>query len=342
MNAREPLTVEERLLAGRLAEWSVGAPSVQIEQRILAQARAAVVSAASMTQGRKRQPWLFGLASAAVLTLAVGVVWRVSEAPPESAVFMESAPVAAPAAASKSVESVESDSLSVADLQTARQAPEVVAPSPAPERSAASVDRIDDVRAPVAQSRQRAAVAPSGTAPAPQAWPASPAQDRSIEPSPPAGRVPDPVPFSVPPPAEPVSMVPPPPPPAPPAPAAPPVVAPASPVVEQAMEAAPSLRSAPGREDSARRDGARAEGAAGASPERREQAFAGQVEEHESTEAGMKNADARFQREVSRIRALLQRGERREAIQQLRRLRQDFPLHTLPDDLQTLIERDSR
>lgn len=349
MSAREPLTAEERQLAERLAEWSVGAPSAQIEQRILSQARAAVaVAPARPAAGRRRPPWLLGLASAAVLTLAVGVVWRVVEAPSESAIFMESVPVAAPEPAPAVVgKSVQSDSLSVADSPMDRQLPETAAPGQAPERSAASAGRADGGTATVAPSRQRAPAAPAVAMPAPQALPVSPMRERSIAPPPSAGRVPEPEPSRMSPPAEPEPMVPPPPPSAPPAPPPPPP-APAAPVVEQALEAAPSLRSAPAREDSAKREAARAlapsraQGTTDAAPERREEAYGDSADEHESADTAMEKADARFEREVVRIRGLLQRGEQREAMRSLQRLRQRFPLHALPEDLQALADRDGR
>lgn len=76
MNAREPLGPEERALASRLREWSVAPPSDALDARILAQARGAVARPA-----RRSRPLLLGLASAATLVLAVGVVWRVLEPP---------------------------------------------------------------------------------------------------------------------------------------------------------------------------------------------------------------------------------------------------------------------
>jgi hypothetical protein len=76
VSAREPLGPEEQEAADRLREWSVAAPSVALDERILAQARAAVAPPV-----RRPRPLLVGLASAATLVLAVGVVWRVLEAP---------------------------------------------------------------------------------------------------------------------------------------------------------------------------------------------------------------------------------------------------------------------
>jgi hypothetical protein len=76
MTSREPLSPDEQALAERLHGWATGGPSAQLDDRILAQSRAAV--------GAKRvvrRPWLVSVASAAALVLTVGVVWRVSESP---------------------------------------------------------------------------------------------------------------------------------------------------------------------------------------------------------------------------------------------------------------------
>lgn len=81
MSAHEPLDPQERELAARLAEWRVGSPPPAVEQAILAQARAAARAAGA--RPARRRAWLPGLAAAAVLVLAVGVVWRVLENPPE-------------------------------------------------------------------------------------------------------------------------------------------------------------------------------------------------------------------------------------------------------------------
>lgn len=90
MSSREPLSEEERALARRLDEWSPGSPSAALDARILAQSQSAV----AISLKPSRRPWLISVASAAVLVLTVGVVWRTVQAPRDESLI---APPATPA-----------------------------------------------------------------------------------------------------------------------------------------------------------------------------------------------------------------------------------------------------
>jgi hypothetical protein len=79
MNAREPLSTEERIISDRLrGEWPMVEPGTHLDRAILERARISVVP--GHVRG-PRQPWLVGLATAATLVLTFGVIWRTMEAP---------------------------------------------------------------------------------------------------------------------------------------------------------------------------------------------------------------------------------------------------------------------
>jgi hypothetical protein len=225
VSAREPLAPDERALAGRLREWSVAEPSTALDQRILAQARAAVPAPA-----RRPRPLLFGLASAATVVLAVGVVWRVLEAPPAG---LPPVPDAAP-------------QMRAAGEDAAARSGSIPGPT-APQAPLGDVE----APAPPLQASQEAATRP-----------AAGGRDNALSAPPPADRVPPPAAPAPRPATPPVAAAPPA---APPAPPAPPVPAPA----EAEAARAPAVSAAPAaadREQGRALEVRRERGALGAEP----------------------------------------------------------------------------
>lgn len=316
MNRHQPLDAQERELAARLAEWKVGAPPPRIEQAILAQARAAAATAAR-TKPARRPPWLLGLASAAVLTLAVGVAWRVLEAPPEDMLLLESLPVAD----------------EVVREKTTAERPAAAAGQAAPAMDVRQpVEDMSGVAASsgVTSDAERREAPPRAAAARP--WPAEPAQQ-----SLPKAEAPVPPPVPAPAMAPTMPAAPPPPPPLPPSPplVPAPVVAAPAPATPPAFPAPPPGRTRAG--DSAAAAAAPAPAAPVQRQARREQSYADEAAgEAVARIAG--DDDLAFGNEVTRIRELLRRGERDEALPALERLQRRFPQKELPADLKALLD----
>lgn len=307
MNRHEPLDAPERELAARLAEWKVGTPPPRIEQAILAQARAAAATAAR-TNPVRRPPWLLGLASAAVLTLAVGVVWRVLEAPPDETLFLESLPIA--------------DEVMREKVTAERSAPAAGQAAPVMEarEPEADVSGAASGSGVTSDAARREAQPPPA---APRPWPAEPAQ-QSMPAAPAPVAPPDPAPQAAP--TMPAEPSPPPPPPLAPAPASPP-----------AFPAAPPERMKAGESAAAT--------AAPAAPvqrqARREQSFADEAA-GEAVARITGEDDLAFGNEVTRIRELLRRGARAEALTALERLQRRYPQHKLPADLKAMLDAERK
>jgi hypothetical protein len=187
VSAREPLGPEEQALADRLREWSVAPPSAALDERILAQARAAVARPV-----RRPRPLLIGLASAASLVLAVGVVWRVLEAPPEP---LAPVPEAMPQMRGAGADAAAPAAATAGDAAATQAPAQRQADAPAGQRAA---ERGPARTAPRAQS-------PGPAAPAPDL---ADLAETPVEPAPVPALAPAPAPAPEPPP---------PPPPAPPA-----------------------------------------------------------------------------------------------------------------------------
>jgi hypothetical protein len=357
MTAREPLTGEERELAARLAEWNVGVPSPAIEQAVLAHARTAQ-PVARATVGR-RPPWLVGLASAAVLTLAVGIVWRVLESPPDTLVLMDTGPMSAPVPAESQVDGASLPFNDAAAPMPPPPAPSV-SPAPAPAapvasaptppasmsrtqssevtRSAPSAPLDRATRSQVAESARQSAATAS---PPPVAAPAGANSARRSASTPPAPQERGPASASAPMSAEarakagvPVSPAEPPrrlqtPPPAPSAPSGRPPAPPASPAPSAPPVAAPVPSPLP-------------EFAPDPHVSREGESALGQSAGDAASGGDAKREDVLFNEDVARIRTLVQRGERTEALRALAQLQKRFPEWPLPADLQSLQKQPTR
>ncbi len=376
MSTHEPLSPQERELAARLASWQVAAPSPEIEQAILARARAA--AAAGATAGNRRPPWLVSLASAAVLVLGLGVVWRVMEAPPADGPFTETSPIGG-APAVMVIEESATPAVGSAERRAAVMAAEDLAPpaadattggrsrvgietpapasrsqrvqGPPPSSAMAATGKgamADTAAEPIASRPQAApdraaAVRRGGVAATPQAAPETPAP--TIEPAdtrPAAGAAPPvvagrragavgPAPAAPDAPDAPVSAAVPAPPPPPAAITPPPASMPMEPVAAPPPAPAVKAATAPARngERSSMPDpDARGEGAGG--------------QRGRNVQRLGSEDDVAFASEISRIRALIERGERDKVPAELEKLQRRFPDKVLPGDLRALIEKPDR
>ena len=337
-------------------------PSPALDAAILAQARAAVA------KPRSRSRWPTWVASAAAVTLAFGLAWRVRERTemdqPESPFATESAPAPASAPGADSsggklkdapeapkerqaqdVDASRSDQGFAAE--PAAQAPVVVAKPASAEPTPGSEVLARKVVAPPSDSRAQAPVDDLAKQPEPRKTEADRAQ-----------AVPVPEPAAAP-------AAPPPPPPAPMAPArveetvtfdeALPISEPAPPPEPFQQQDAAGTPAGPGivekkqaNEAATKEDalgGARRERAAAAGGSRDadgEPEAEGTDEVSATTTTGALGAtlqanDARaHSAAIERIRALMRDGRRNDAKRELARFRRDFPNATVPDDLRGL------
>ena len=84
---RQPLDEDEAALARRLRALPGGQPSAELDARVLARAHAV------LAPPRPVRPWVWGLSTAAVAVLAVGLVWQAG-IPPTSEELQYRAPAA--------------------------------------------------------------------------------------------------------------------------------------------------------------------------------------------------------------------------------------------------------
>ncbi|AWH32886.1 MULTISPECIES: hypothetical protein [Stenotrophomonas] len=193
MNRDDPLTPEERALAGLLGRRSEQAPPASLDATILAAARAAVQDTAAPAQGaaatpqpadrarrvRKggRWPAVFGIAASTVL--AVGIAWQMRPEPPapppmeatapaqaEHAAADAAAPAAEPAVVDRAAEPA---TLPPPPPAQAAPAPQMAPAPAAPEPQPAAAPVAKNVVAPPAPPAPPAPVAYAAPAPAAEA-----------------------------------------------------------------------------------------------------------------------------------------------------------------------------
>jgi len=207
MNRDDPLSPEERALAGLLGRRVEQAPPPALDATILAAARAAVQAPAAAdadagrtpaapartVRVRPRWPAVFGIAASMVL--AIGVAWQMRPEPPPLVTAeapLQSAPAAAEAevaATAQAVESSAADSAVVAaepasaPAAAAAPTPPARAPAAASARAPAPAERAE---APAQAARPRAAQVADDRAPAAPAPPPAPAAAPPAPPAPPA------------------------------------------------------------------------------------------------------------------------------------------------------------
>ncbi|MGE6333954.1 hypothetical protein [Stenotrophomonas sp. NPDC077659] len=198
MNRDDPLTPEERALAGLMGRRHDQTPPAALDAAILAAARASVATAADDTPAaaapvtaparharrpRSRWPAVFGIAASMVF--AVGIAWQMRPEPP-----------VVPAQAAQVAAAPMADDTAVADSHAPQPAPVAAEaapppppppPTPAPQKPAAARAMAATpaaARAPEVQTAQGAAEpAPRSAAPR---LPAAPAAEAMSAPPPPA------------------------------------------------------------------------------------------------------------------------------------------------------------
>lgn len=163
-NHDEPLSPEERALAGRVARLGAhGEPSPALDARILAAAHAAAGTPAQTQRPTRRWPVALGIAAS--LTLAVGIAWQVR--PLQEAATYDEAASATAAQAAMAVPSAESAADTVAAEQPQADGASQPDAGTGPARAPAAESRREPAKV---RSAPRAFI-PSPAPPPPQAPP---------------------------------------------------------------------------------------------------------------------------------------------------------------------------
>ncbi|AWH28896.1 hypothetical protein [Stenotrophomonas sp. YAU14A_MKIMI4_1] len=194
MNRDDPLTPEERALAGLLGRRSEQAPPASLDATILAAARAAVQDTAPPAQGavatpqpadrarraRKggRWPAVFGIAASTVL--AVGIAWQMRPEPPAPPPMEATAPAQAEHAAADASAAAPAAEPAV----VGRAAAPATLPPPPPAQAAPAPQMAPRGPAPAAPEPQPAAAPVAKNVVAPPAPPAPPAPVAYAAPAP--------------------------------------------------------------------------------------------------------------------------------------------------------------
>lgn len=341
MSEREPLTAQERELADRLTVWKTGAPPPAVEQAVLAQARSATAAVAAPRS--RRPPWLVSLASAAVLVVAVGVVWRVVEMPGHEERLLESMPTGAPPSPEAGARGSDAPGFAPAEVGASGAEGEGAVRDAEPpaartgtwekageERIRNQADARPSVDTAPARFEQ---AAPRSDTPAKKEAPAGGTRARSLRAPQPAQGSSAPTPATpVPPPATaPVAAEPSP---ASSAPGRSGQIAPqaASPATPAARSVSPPSGILPAPAPVVER--APVPDTSSGIPDARE---AGTDAGKASAESAGGADQGEVARDIARVRELVRQGRRAEAVRELEKLRRRFPQATLPDDLQALL-----
>ncbi|AWH53161.1 hypothetical protein C1924_08205 [Stenotrophomonas sp. ESTM1D_MKCIP4_1] len=197
MNRDDPLSPEERALAGLIGRRHDQAPPAALDAAILAAARASVATPAAATPAaadtgtpsaararrpQRRWPAVFGIAASMVF--AVGIAWQMRPEPP-------SLPAQATqhAAAPSTDEAAAADTQAPQPMSAAADSAPPPPPAPVPSPKAAPAAPTQAARSAVAHAPEVRA-APAAAEPAPpvelRSLPAEPAAEAAFAPAPPA------------------------------------------------------------------------------------------------------------------------------------------------------------